>query len=211
MSETKVVAELAAKEEAFADHDPERAEVLARARRFKSSWIELAEALTRVRRSEQWRAWGYESFQVYTKKELHLRDETVEKLTGSFAFLQNRAPHVLERDYRETPIPSYQAVDFLRRAESENAPTDTLDALRQRVLEEAAPLPAVSRQFRDQVFPVDEDTLHKREVSGLKNVATRLKQLLADTRTVPRKVASDVAASLEQLLEVLADREEEAA
>lgn len=210
MMETKVVQQLAAAEEAHAG-DPERALVLRRARAFKASWIELAESLIDVRRQELWRAWGYDTFESYTKKELHLRDETVEKLTGSFAFLQKRAPHVLERDFRESPIPSYQAIDFLRRAESENAPDDTLDALRKRVLEEAAPLPTVSRQFKDVVFPVDEETLQKRELAGLKNVASRLKALLGDTRTVPRKLATEVLASLEQLLDILEDRSEEAA
>ena len=210
MKETKVVAQLAAAEKEHED-DPERATVLRRARAFKASWIELAESLVHVRREQSWRAWGYETFEAYTKKELHLREETVEKLTGSFVFLQKRAPHMLERDYHPSPIPSYQSVDFLRRAESENPPDDTLDALRRRVLEEAAPLPTVSRQFKDAVFPVDEDTLHKREVAGLKNVATRLKQLLAETHAIPRKLAGDVAAGLEQLLDALEEREDEAA
>ena len=40
MARTKIDAELAAAAEAHGD-DPERAELLQRARRFKSSWIEL--------------------------------------------------------------------------------------------------------------------------------------------------------------------------
>ncbi len=210
MAETKVVQQLAAAEEKHAD-DPERAELLRRARRFKSSWVELAEALTRARRSGQWKAWGYDSFETYARRELHLRPETVEKLTGSFAFLAASRPEVLTRDGLGAPIPNYQAVDFLRRAEAENVPAETLESLRKRVLDEAAPLPAVSREFRDTVFPVDEDTLHQREVAGLKNVASRLRALLGETRTVPRKLAAEVSDALDQLLEVLDDREEEAA
>ncbi|WP_394847306.1 hypothetical protein LZC95_07545 [Pendulispora brunnea] len=210
MRETKVVAQLAAAEANHAD-DPERVELLRRARRFKSSWVELAESLTRVRRTGQWKAWGYDSFENYARRELHLKPETVDKLTGSFAFLSASRPEVLARDGISTPIPNYQAVDFLRRAEAENVPSDTLESLRRRVLDEGAPLPALNREFRDQVFPVDEDTLHQREVAGLRNVATRLRQLLAETRTVPRKLASEVSTTLDHLLEVLEDREEEAA
>jgi len=210
MPETKVVAQLAAAEAAYAD-DPERAEILRRARRFKSSWVELAESLTRARRKGQWKAWGYDSFENYARRELHLKPETVEKLTGSFAFLAASRPEVLARDGVSASIPNYQAVDFLRRAEAEKVPADTLESLRKRVLDEGAPLPALNREFRDAIFPVDEDTLHQREVAGLKNVATRLRQLLAETRTVPRKLASEVSSTLDELLEVLADREEEAA
>ncbi|WP_394822825.1 hypothetical protein [Pendulispora albinea] len=210
MTETKVVAQLAAAEEAHA-HDPERAEVLRCARRFKSSWVELAESLTRVRRSGRWKGWGYDSFETYARRELHLRPETVEKLTGSYAFLASARPEVLRRDGLAAPIPNYQAVDFLRKAEAEKVSADTLESLRRRVLDEAAPLPAVSREFRDAVFPVDEDQLHQREVAGLRNVATRLRQLLGETRTVPRKLAAEVSDALDDLLEALADREEEAA
>ena len=56
---TKTDAALAAAAEAHAD-DPERAELLHCARRFKSSWLELGEALTSVRKSGAWKRWGYE-------------------------------------------------------------------------------------------------------------------------------------------------------
>ena len=114
--------------------------MLARARRFKNSWIELAEALTETRKNGAWKRWGYESFEDYAKKELHLRQETVDKLTGSFVFLQKRAPEVLRRDGLTASIPSYQSVDFLRRAESqEDPPRDVVDPNSDaRVIEDAA-------------------------------------------------------------------------
>src|SRR5271166_4946009 len=122
MHRTKTEVALAEAEQTHAD-DPERADVLRRARTFKTSWIELGEALTRIKRSGQWKQWGYESFEAYAGGELFLKPQTVDKLTGSFTFLQRRAPSVLSRDGVREPIPSYQAVDFLRRAEaSEDAP-----------------------------------------------------------------------------------------
>jgi hypothetical protein len=198
---TKTDAAMADAEQAYADDDPERADMLARARRFKSSWIELAEALTRVRREGQWQRWGYDSFETYARTELHLRPETVEKLTGSFAFLKRRAPEVLVRDGVRRSIPSYQAVDFLRRAEeTDGAPPSALEGIRKRVLEEAAPVP---RDLREQVFPIDEGTRKQRDVAALKNVATRLRELLSDTRAVPRKTAGEVASALDRLLEAI--------
>lgn len=211
MHRTKTDAELAASEAAYAD-DPERAEVIHRARRFKASWIELAEALTSVRKGAQWKGWGFESFEDYAKTELRLRPETVEKLTGSYQFLQKRAPEVLRRDGLSSPIPSYQAVDFLRRAESqENAPDDAVSEIRRRVLDEAAPLPTVARQFRDTVFPIDEAERKKRDAQGIKNVASRLRELLGETRAVPKKLAAEASDVLERVLAAVEERGEQAA
>src|SRR4051812_27310193 len=105
MTSTKIDATLAALEETFSD-DQERAELLRRARQFKSSWIELAQSLTEARKSGRWKQWGFETFDDYTRKELHLRQETVDKLTGSYSFLQRRAPAVLDRDGVAAPLPS---------------------------------------------------------------------------------------------------------
>lgn len=182
MNRTKTDAALADAESAHAD-DPERAELLRRARRFKNSWIELAEALTSAKRHALWRGWGYDSFEVYAKSELHLRQETVDKLTGSYSFLQRRAPAVLERDGLRERVPSYQAVDFLRRAEEgESAPRDVLDELRSRVLDEAAPAATVARAYGDVVFPIDEGTKRARDLAGVKNVAKRLRDPRRDAR-----------------------------
>jgi hypothetical protein len=211
MHRTKTEAALAQAEAAHAD-DAERAELLRRARRFKASWIELAEALTQARRGNRWKEWGYESFEAYAKTELHLRQETVDKLTGSFLFLKRRAPSVLSRDALREPIPSYEAVDFLRRAEaSAEAPREAVEEIRRRVIDEGAPAAAVSRSYRDVVFPLDESQRRARDAAGLRNVARRLRELLGATRVVPRPLAEEVQTALDQLLEALGDDAEQAA
>jgi hypothetical protein len=212
MQRTKVDATLEALAEEHAG-DPERVELLHRARRFKASWLELAEALTNARRHNHWRRWGFETFDEYAKSELHLRPETVEKLTGSFQFLKNKAPDVLRRDGLSAPIPSYQSVDFLRRAEeSEDRPkSDVMDALRKRVIDEGAQPAAVAREFKAAVFPIDEATRKGRDTAALRNVAKRLQELLGETRAVPRRLAAEVGESLAKLLEALAKDEEAAA
>jgi hypothetical protein len=210
MHRTKTEAALADAERSHAD-DPERAELLARARRFKASWIELGESLTAIKRSSGWRDWGYESFEAYTRNELHIRQETADKLTGSYSFLKKRAPAVLERDALREPIPSYQAVDFLRRAEaSEDAPKGAVEEIRKRVLEDGAPAATVVRAFGSVVFPLDEEQRQAREVAGLKNVAKRLRELLSGTRAVPKKLAGDVENALDRLLDALGHEEEAA-
>jgi hypothetical protein len=211
MYRTKTEAALA-EAEIVHSGDPERAELLRRARRFKASWIELAEALTQAKRERRWKEWGHESFEAYAASELRLRHETVDKLTGSYSFLKRRAPTVLSRDALKESIPSYQAVDFLRRAEAvTEVPRDTIDAIRRRVLDDAAPAAAVSRAYRDVVFPLDDSKRRARDVAGLKNVAKRLHELLGETQVVPRRLALEVAEALAKLLEAIAEHNDEAA
>ena len=211
MARTKVDAALAAAEELHAS-DPDRAEVVRRARRFKASWIELGEVLTDVRKQGDYKRWGYASFEDYTKSELHLRQETVDKLTGSFMFLKKQAPEVLTRDGLTSSIPSYQAVDFCVAPKRKSKRRKRrCREIRKRVLEDGAPLPAIAKQFRDVVFPVDERTRKDRDTSALLNVATRLSELLGETHAVPRKLASEVGETLERLLVVLRAKSERAA
>jgi hypothetical protein len=203
MIKTKIDAELASAEQAHAG-DPERAELIARTRRFKASWLELAEALTHVRRHDTWKRWGFESFEQYAARELKLRQETVDKLTGSYAFLQRRAPAVLARDGINEAIPTYQAVDFLRRAEEQDgAPEEAVVAIRKKVLEDGVPLPSVAREYGDVVFPLDEQERRKREELALKHAATRLRDVLAKTRVVSRAVADGVTEKLDELIGLL--------
>ncbi len=211
MQRTKVDAALEAAADEHAD-DPERAELLHRARRFKASWLELAEGLTDARRHGHWKRWGFDSFEEYAKTELHLRPETVEKLTGSFQFLKSKAPDVLRRDGLSAPIPSYQSVDFLRRAEAEaRTKPDVMEALRKRVIDEGAPAAAVSREFKATVFPIDEATRKERDAAALRNVAKRLKEILGETRAVPRRLAGEVGEALGRLLEALGKADDAAA
>jgi hypothetical protein len=205
MIKTKLDEELARAEKQHAA-DPERAELIARTRRFKSSWLELAEALVHVRRHDTWKGWGFESFEQYASRELRLRPETVDKLTGSYSFLQKRAPAILQRDGVSESIPSYQAIDFLRRAEEqEGAPEEAVVAIRKKVLDDGMPLPTVAREYGEVVFPIGDAERKKRERATLRSAALRLKDVLASTRAVNRSVADGVTAKLDELLELTSD------
>jgi hypothetical protein len=206
---TKTEVALAEAQLAHAD-DPERSDLLARARRFKASWIELAEALSAVRRRETWRRWGYDSFDAYARRELHLRQETADKLTASFVFLKRSAPEVLRRDGLSSPIPGYQAVDFLRRAEErEGVPREVVDEIRSRVLEDGARVSALARRYRDMVFPEDQADRARREAMAMRAAARRLAEMLGQTSAVPRRLAAEVREALERLLEALGEDESE--
>lgn len=204
MHQTNVDRALAALEEQYAD-DPERVELLRRTRRFKASWLELGEALTEVKRGKTWERWGYESMEAYAKAELKLRMDTVEKLTGSFMFLHKRAPEVLRRDPLEKELPSYQAIDFLRRAEEraeedDTVPEGTMVDIRKKVLEDNVPVATVARLYKDTLFPVSEEDKKAKDRQAIKSTASKLRDLLGETDAVPKALARTVGEALDELL-----------
>ncbi|MBL8636512.1 MAG: hypothetical protein JNM40_25035 [Myxococcales bacterium] len=211
---TKVDAALAAAERRHSK-DPERAELIARARRFKASWIELAEALSSCQKSQRYTEWGYVSFEEYYRKELHLKTATVNKLVGSYAFLRRSAPEVLDRDGLSEPIPSVESIDFLRRAEevieSGQAPSDLLSEVRRAVFDDSLSLGKLNRQFKESLFPSDAELEQRKRRKELIRLVAKLVEMLESVRdSVPDAVISEAEHALRALSEVLPKEEEEA-
>ncbi|MBW2511368.1 MAG: cyclodeaminase/cyclohydrolase family protein, partial [Deltaproteobacteria bacterium] len=129
--------------------DSERYRVLASARQFKSSWVELGEWLARVSNSNQFSDWGYTTFEDYCTKEVRIRRKTAEKLLLAYRFLERKEPGLLERKAGH-PLPDYRSVDLLRQAEEERPFSMAEYAeLRESVIEQEHSHPTVARQFRD--------------------------------------------------------------
>lgn len=209
MQQTNVDRALAALEEQHSD-DPERAGVLRLTRKFKASWLELGEALSDAKRAKSWERWGYPTFEEYTKTELKLRPDTVDKLTAGFLFLHKSAPQVLKRDPLDAPLPSYQAIDYLRRAEEaseadESIPKEMIADVRKKILDDNAPLATVARLYNDTLFPVSEHDKRESSKKSLKSTATKLRDLLADSDAVPKRLASTVGEALDELLTALSE------
>lgn len=208
MDQTNVDRALEALEEQHSD-DPERATMLRLSRRFKTTWIELGEALSRVKRDSSWKKWGYESFEVYAKTELKLRGDTVEKLTGSFMFLHKRAPEVLKRDpIGETSLPSYMAIDYLRRVEEKaetdaTIPKEAVAEVRQKILDEGQPMAKVAKLYKDTLFPTTDHQKKENARKDIKKVAAKLRDLLAESDAVPSRLSSTVGNALDELLSEL--------
>ena len=188
-------------------NDPERADALAKARSFKRTWLELADALARVQKGGSWTRWGFDSFDTYCRKELHLKQSTVAKLLGSFRFLESSAPRVLERarNQPEAHVPSMAAVDFVQRATDRGAADeDTLKTIRKAAFDEGTEAPLLTRKFREVAFPVDEDGRGERLRGQIAGAARRLSALLAEQGApLPKKLAVRVEETLGELLAAL--------
>ena len=189
--------------------DPERADLIARARRFKSSWIELAQALTACRQHERYKRWGFRDFEGYHKRELKLKGATVDKLIASFSFLDRAAPEFLRRDGLKEPIPGYQALDFLRRAEeaqlSGNADEATVAEVRRAVLDDNLSLPKITRLFKESLFPSGRDEARDLGRGATKSIARLQEQVSGLHRlgALPPGVARSVEEALNLLLQSL--------
>lgn len=212
ISKTQIDFALAQSEKRFSS-DPDRTELIQKTRHFKSSWLELAQSLVACRDRKLYQKWGYPSFEAYYKKELHIKTPTVDKLTGSYSFLHQSAPEVLQRDGLTQPIPSYQSIDFLKQAEEaqiQGQPNDELLAqVRQAVLEENTSLPKISRLFRKTLFPqkeLQEKQKHLQEASKIMNRLLELLQSLEET--LPSTLLKQMEADLQVCLQSLSLPEE---
>jgi hypothetical protein len=164
--------------------DPLRLQLLERARRFKRSWIEMAEALCELRSTRAHEAWGFKDLYDYCDKELFIKRATVDKLLVSFGVVQRHAPTLLAPD-SEAPMPDYDTVDYFARAEAAHGdrggPSDeVLAELRQAVFDEARPLGALRRQFNPVIFAKDEEESSRERLERADAAARRLLDLLPD-------------------------------
>lgn len=209
-AQTQVDAELAQAERRHAA-DPQRAELITRTRRFKSSWFELAEALTSCQKSQAYTKWGYSSFEDYYRKELRLKAATVAKLVGSYAFLRKQAPEVLQRDGIVEPIPSPETIDYLRRAaelgQEGQISGELVEEIRTAVLDDFASAAALAKKFSPVLYPSDESAKKRRDAI---RTAAQLSRRLEELRGVLADPAlSQAQAAIELLLAVLGGDPEE--
>jgi hypothetical protein len=185
--------------------DSERYRVLLSAKRFKSSWVELGESLTRVANTGEFQTWGYTSFEDYCAKEIRIRRQTADKLLLAFRFLEREEPGVLERK-EERPLPDFRSVDLLRQAREEQSfSPDHYNELRRTVLEDERAHPTVARQFRDIVQEYQPDRRGERRCQGALSAARRLSNALAELDAVP----PDLERAVQELVGYLEGRLDE--
>jgi hypothetical protein len=169
--------------------DELRVHVVRRAREFKRSWVNMAEALVEVRNRESYLDWGYEDFYSYCSLELQLKQATADKLTGSYVALKRHAPSVLKRDGLNERIPTCDAVDYFAKALKKGPSNDSeheravdqgvVDELREAVFEEGAPVTELRKRFNPMFNPKPEGATARRlekmieEIDGLRRPTVR--------------------------------------
>ena len=188
--------------------DPVRADTLQKARAFKRTWLELAEALSKVSEKKKWEGWGFSDFDAYCRKELHLKGSTVAKLLGSYRFLETSAPKVIERartDHYESPIPSIATVEFVEKATAAgHADAETLRTIHRSAFEEGLEKPMLAKKYGEIVFPVTNADKKEKLRAAIAAAARRLSSLIAeDGAPVPKQLAIRVEETIGELLEAV--------
>lgn len=180
---------------AAGDGDGLRTTVLAAARRFKSSWFELARLLVQVRSGGAWQAWGFETFDAYCGRELHIRRATADKLLRSYGFLRRHErgdPEDVER------APAFEVVTVLADAEERGQLSERDYAKLREALWDPGRPPAELRRELGERFPRPA-----RAVDGpgeIRRFAHSARRLARELRASPR-----VPAAVKRTAEALAD------
>lgn len=169
-----------------------RYKVLDAAKGFKNSWMELGQYLFTVYKDKLFKEWGYLTFEVYTAKEIGIKQPTAMKLLRSYSFLEKEEPSFLRKslsdDKPPSEIPSYEAVNTLRLAKSnERVPEKEYASLREEVLENAKEEGEVKKKLRyilksHAPKPTPEqresqrETILKRTLQGFRNAKMELQE-----------------------------------
>jgi hypothetical protein len=181
--------------------------VLVAAKRFKSTWAELGKLLVQVRDEAQYEQWGYESFEAYCLKELHIRKQTALKLTRSFSFLaKHESPEVLKDEEFPQRAPSFEVVEVLADAADRGqlSPSE-YRSLRDSIWNPEKPATELKKEFVERFpRPAPEPPPENLQVRRLAQTARKLASELSGCRKVPSAIAERAAALAEEVEELAA-------
>ncbi|HJV34340.1 hypothetical protein [Geomonas sp.] len=184
----------------------ERYEVLDKAKRFKSSWVELGEKLLDVSKKGRFRDWGYQSFEEYCVQEIRIKRGTAEKLTMAYRFMEKEEPQLLTAREELKPLPDFRSIDLLRKAKEEKGFTDEeYDDLRKSVVEEERSHPTVLKKYKE-VAALREEVNPLAPLKASISAAKRLESTLRSLPGVPDlylEQLGEMVAHLENELEAL--------
>ncbi len=163
-----------------------RSQVIQSARNFKESWKDLARSLHIVWEEKFYKEWGYDTFDRYTTKEIHIRKHTAMKLIHSYSFLQKEEIKPLKHQdgaAEETTALSFEAVNLLRQAKK-NLDNDTYKNIKKDILGEKNNLEDIKKDLTlliRQRKDIDPEAERKKQNSIIiKRFLSTLKALKRD-------------------------------
>lgn len=122
------------------DENTFRYRVLETCRRFKTTWIELGQALFQANRDKSYMEWGFLTFEGYCSQELGIKKGTALKLLRSYQFLEDEEPKALEQALNgpaTEKYPDLDSVHLLRLAKNnKNIDEKDYERIRKKVMED---------------------------------------------------------------------------
>jgi len=174
------------------DESSLRYQILVSVKNFKTSWIDLGQALYSLWKDKMYKEWGYNTFEAYISREIGIKKQTAMKLLRSYYFLEKEEPLYLKKDYRETAdaaaVPSLESIDVLRLAKNKKTlDEDDYAHLKKEIFEKGKDarevrkdLTALIRQ-REELEP--EEAREKRRLTTVKRFLSVLKSLKEELET----------------------------
>ena len=181
--------------------DSIRYKILKSAKDFKTSWLNLGQALYSVWADKSYRQWGYLTFDAYTSKEIGIKKQTAMKLLKSYFFLEKEEPIYLQKSFAESSdpsrLPTYESVNLLRLAKNKKTlDKDDYAGLKESILEMGKDAREVKRDLttlmrqREELEP--EEARKKRKTAMIKRLLSALKTLKNDLETSKMLPASTI-------------------
>ncbi|MCB1196405.1 hypothetical protein KDK77_09490 [bacterium] len=184
------------------DKNSMRYKILETAYQFKTNWIALGEHLHTIYKSQEYKQWGFPTFEKYCTQEIGIRKATAEKLTTSYYFLKNHSPQKLEQSDKHR-IPDLDVVNVLAKAKTDERLTeDQFSELETSAYEENCSNRILTKQYNDFIKEYDdthipdedassEEELNKRTISLILNLFEKIDRKLNETHGIPLDIQTD--------------------
>ncbi len=173
--------------------DQLREKILQHSKEFKTSWVNLGQALYTVWKDKFFIGWGYEKFEHYLEKEVSLKKTVALKLLKTYFFLEQDEPSYLKKEFVETrdpvQVPHYEAVNILRLARQKKELTrDDYAKLKNAIFEKGKDASLVRRDLVSMMRerkPVDpEEEREQRNLAAIRRLLNSLKSFKKDMETL---------------------------
>lgn len=172
---------------------------------FKNSWRNLAQALYTVLKDKLYRNWGYDKFDQYTEKEVHIRKHTAMKLIRSYTFLESEEESLYITNESENKPPvdrpslTLEAADTLRKAKK-SLDEDGYKKVKKYIIQEGKEskevkkdLTALIMKRRKDINPEEERTKHRKiAINRFLGLLRAFKNEIEVLKILPGTVAEEI-------------------
>ncbi len=185
-----------------------RYQVLVALRRFRSSWVILGKHLTDVAYGGDYKEWGYDDFEVYCASELGLKKPTVKKVMISYNYMKSYEPDRLRSGAEDGnyDAPDYQTVELLKQArECDSFEEEEKEELHRIAFESNSDETVLRKEIRERMRNAEVDEIdqaninRRREIDSLLRLARKLREKVADAKSVPYTLKDRIDAALLEL------------
>jgi hypothetical protein len=180
-----------------------RTQILDYSKSFKTSWVNLGQALFTVWQDKHFHAWGYEKFEHYVEREVGLNKQLAMRLLKTYYFLEQDEPAYLKEEFTEARdakhVPGHEALNVLRLARK-NKDLERSDyvQLKKDVFEKGKDVSAVRKELtaiikeRKVVDPDEErDKRNRQAIQRLLNSLKMFEKEMQTLKLIPEHLLKE--------------------